>query len=52
MKEFSLENMRDFKGTASDLLHEGNHAGALLLDDQRSRDAYNDKMLKYNSKFA
>ncbi len=33
MKEFSLENMRDFKGTASDLLHEGNHAGALLLDD-------------------
>ena len=52
LKEFSLENMRSFTGTAEDLLHTGNHAGALLLDDQRARDAYNDKMLKYNSKFA
>ncbi len=52
MEEFNLENMRQFTGTANDLLHEGNVEGALLLDDQRARDAYNDKMLKYNSKFA
>lgn len=43
---------RDFKGTASDLLHEGNVDGVLLKDEQKGKDAYNDKILKYNSKYA
>lgn len=30
----------------------GNVDGVLLKSEQKSRDAYNDKLLKYNSKYA
>ena len=52
LEEFSLKHMRDFKGSAFDLLHDGNVDAVLLVDEQKGKDAYNDKMLKYNSKFA
>ena len=43
---------RDFRGSAQDLLHQGNVDGVLLLDEEKGRLAYNDKLLKYNSKYA
>ena len=43
---------RDFEGSAQDLLHQGNVDGVLLLDEEKGRLAYNDKLLKYNSKYA
>ena len=49
---FNDKAYRDFAGTASDLLHAGNVDGVLLLDEQKGRDSYNDKLLKYNSKYA
>ena len=48
----SLKNFRDYKGSAKDLLHEGNVDGVLLVDETKSKNAYNDKILKYNSKYA
>ena len=30
----------------------GNADGVLLLDEEKGRQSYNDKMLKYNSKYA
>ena len=42
----------DLKGIAQDLLHQGNVDAVLLLDEQKGRDSYNDKLLKYNSKYA
>lgn len=46
------KSYRDYSGTAKDLLHEGNLDGVLLKDEQKGKDAYNDKILKYNSKYA
>ena len=46
------QEIRDFKGTAEDLLHLGNIDGAILLDENLGRNSYNDKLLKYNSKYA
>ena len=43
---------RDFEGTAQDLLHLGNVDGAILKDEALGRSGYNDKLLKYNSKYA
>lgn len=33
LEEFSHQAYRDFKGTATDLLHAGNVDGVLLLDE-------------------
>ena len=46
------QEIRDFKGTAEDLLHLGNVDGAILKDENLGRNSYNDKLLKYNSKYA
>ena len=46
------EQYRRFSGTATDLLHLGNVDGVLLKDEKKGLDAYNDKLLKYNSKYA
>lgn len=35
-----------------DLLHMGNIDGVLLLDEKKGLEAYNDKLLVYNSKYA
>ena len=43
---------KSFHGTASDLLHLGNVDGVLLKDSKKGVAAYNDKLLKYNSKYA
>ena len=43
---------RDIKSSAQDLLHLGNVDGVLLVDEQKGRESYNDKLLKYNSKYA
>ena len=45
-------SVADFKNVAFDLLHHGNVDVMLLKDEKRSRAFYNDKLLKYNSKFA
>ena len=47
-----MASYRDFKGSAQDLLHMGNVDGVLLKDEKAGRDAYNDKLLKYNSRYA
>ena len=46
------QQYRDFEGTAQDLLHLGNVDGAILKDESLGRSSYNDKLLKYNSKYA
>ena len=46
------QKIRDFMGTAEDLLHLGNVDGAILKDENLGRNSYNDKLLKYNSKYA
>ena len=46
------EAYRNFVGTATDLLNLGNVDGVLLLDEKKGLEAYNDKLLKYNSKYA
>ena len=43
---------RDFEGTAEDLLHLGNVDGAILKDTELGRSSYNDKLLRYNSKYS
>lgn len=48
----SHREYRDYKGSAQDLLHAGNIDGVLLVDEQKAKDAYNDKILKYNSNYA
>ena len=37
---------------APDLLHMGNYDGALLQDATKSRNEYNDQLIKQNSKFS
>jgi len=49
---FNEKEYREFGGTAHDLLHMGNVDGVLLKDEKKSRSSYNDKLLKYNSKYA
>ena len=49
---FNTKDYMDFKGSAHDLLHLGNVDGVLLKDEKKARAAYNDKLLKYNSKYA
>ena len=46
------EAYRRFDGTATDLLHLGNVDGVLLKDEKKGLAGYNDKLLKYNSKYA
>ena len=46
------QQVSDFKGTAEDLLHLGNIDAAILKDSELGRKSYNDKLLKYNSKYA
>lgn len=48
----NTEAYRSFEGTATDLLHLGNIDGVFLMDAKKGIDAYNDKLLKYNSKYA
>ena len=51
-QNFNDKAYRDYAGTANDLLHMGNVDGVILLDEKKGRDSYNDKLLKYNSKYA
>ena len=51
-ESIDMASYRDFKGSAQDLLHMGNVDGVLLKDEKAGRDAYNDKLLKYNSRYA
>ena len=51
-KAIDTEQYRTFHGTAQDLLHMGNVDGVLLKDAKKGVAAYNDKLLKYNSKYA
>ena len=51
-QNFNEKAYRDYAGTANDLLHMGNVDGVILLDEKKGRDSYNDKLLKYNSKYA
>ena len=50
--DFDHQEIRDFSGTAQDLLSLGNVDGYLLKNELEGRNAYNDKLLKYNSKYA
>jgi len=52
MEAFNEKVYRDYHGTAQDLLHMGNVDGVLLKDEKKGRDQYNDKLLKYNGKYA
>ena len=36
----------------TDLLHLGNPDGVLLKDEKKGKEAYNDKILRYNSRYA
>ena len=49
---FNEKDYCDFAGSAHDLLHLGNVDGVLLKDEKKSIAHYNDKLLKYNSKYA
>ena len=51
-KQIDTEAYRRFDGTATDLLHLGNVDGVLLKDEKKGLAGYNDKLLKYNSKYA
>lgn len=51
-KSVDTDAYRNFEGTATDLLHLGNVDGVLLKDSNKGLAAYNDKLLKYNSKYA
>ena len=50
--DFDHEEIKNFSGTAQDLLSIGNVDGYLLKSEKEGRAAYNDKLLKYNSKYA
>ena len=51
-KSVDTNALLNFEGTAMDLLHLGNVDGVLLKDSNKGLAAYNDKLLKYNSKYA